>query len=101
VSRELAALGLADFFGVVVCADEAGARKPDPAPLLLALARLRVPPGEAAYMGDSPEDIQMARAANVFAVGIPGGFPNRGALAAAGPDLLAPSLGEAVEALFS
>jgi phosphoglycolate phosphatase len=101
VSREVAALGLADFFGVVVCADEAGARKPDPAPLLLALARLRVPPGEAAYMGDSPEDIQMARAANVFAVGIPGGFPNRGALAAAGPDLLAPSLGEAVEALFS
>ena len=33
-------------------------------------------------MGDSPEDVQMARAAGVFAVGIPGGFPNREALAA-------------------
>ena len=100
VSRELAALDLGDSFGAVVCADEAGARKPHPAPLLLALARLRVHPREAAYVGDSPEDIQMARAANVFAVGIPGGFPNRGALAAADPDLLTPSLGEAVEALL-
>ena len=101
VSRELATLGLADVFGAVVCADEAGARKPHPAPLVLALARLRVHPREAAYVGDSPEDIQMARAASVFAVGIPGGFPNREALAAASPDLLTPSLGEAVEALLS
>jgi HAD superfamily hydrolase (TIGR01549 family) len=101
VSRELAALNLEDFFGAVVCADEAGSRKPHPAPLLLALARLRVHPREAAYVGDSPEDIEMARAANVFAVGVPGGFPNRGALAAASPDLLTPSLKEAVEALLS
>ena len=35
---------------------------------------------EAAYVGDSPEDVAMARAAGVFSVGIPGGFPNRGAL---------------------
>jgi phosphoglycolate phosphatase len=101
VSRELAALGLEDFFAAVVCADEAGARKPDPAPLLLALARLNVHHREAAYVGDSPEDIEMARAASVFAVGVPGGFPNRGALAVASPDLLTSSLGEAVEALLS
>ncbi len=31
----------------------------------------------------------MARAAGAFSVGIPGGFPNRGALAASGPDLMA------------
>jgi hypothetical protein len=33
-------------------------------------------------------------------VGIPGGFPNREALEAAAPDLLAPSLDAAVEALL-
>jgi phosphoglycolate phosphatase-like HAD superfamily hydrolase len=42
----------------------------------------------------------MARAAGALAVGIPGGFPNREALRAASPDLLFPSLDEAVEALL-
>jgi hypothetical protein len=41
----------------------------------------------------------MARAAGVYAVGIPGGFPNRAALAEARPDLLAPSLEAAVQGL--
>ena len=58
-------------------------------------------PEEAAYLGDSPEDVAMARAAGVFAVGIPGGFPNRGALAASEPDLLAPSLDDALDRLLS
>ncbi len=42
----------------------------------------------------------MAKAAGVFAVGIPGGFPNREALAASRPDLLARSLDEALPALL-
>jgi phosphoglycolate phosphatase-like HAD superfamily hydrolase len=42
----------------------------------------------------------MARAAGAFAVGIPGGFPNREALVASAPDLLVPSLEQAVEALL-
>ena len=50
-------------------------------------------------MGDSPEDMEMARAAGAFSVGIPGGFPNEEALAASRPDLLLPSLAEAVVAL--
>jgi phosphoglycolate phosphatase-like HAD superfamily hydrolase len=51
-------------------------------------------------VGDSPEDVAMAKAAGVRAVGIPGGFPNRAALAASAPDLLAPSLEAAVAALL-
>ncbi len=54
----------------------------------------------AAYVGDSPEDVQMAHAAGVFAVGIPGGFPNRHALGCAAPELLAPSLEAAVSTLL-
>ena len=38
----------------------------------------------------------MAKAAGAFAIGVPGGFPNREALAASRPDLLAPSLEEAL-----
>lgn len=97
VGRELAALDMARLFEVVVCSEDIVHRKPHPEALLLALARLRVPPDQAAYVGDSPEDVQMAQAAEVMAVGIPGGFPNRDALAASRPEVLAPTLAEAMD----
>jgi HAD superfamily hydrolase (TIGR01509 family) len=100
VRREIRALGLDRYFGAVVCGGETARRKPDPEPLLLALERLDVPPAAAAYVGDSPEDVAMARSAGSFAVGIPGAFPNREALAASRPDVLAPSLPEALQALL-
>ena len=88
------------LFATAVCGGETARRKPHPEPLLTALGKLAVPPAECAYVGDSPEDVAMARAAGALAVGIPGGFPNREALRAASPDLLFPSLDEAVEALL-
>ena len=100
VSRELADLGVAALFEVLVCAEDTVQRKPHPEALLLALERMRVPPGEAVYIGDSPEDVQMAQAAGVRAVGIPGGFPNREALAAARPDLLEATLAGALDRLL-
>jgi HAD superfamily hydrolase (TIGR01549 family) len=102
VRREIQALGLEGFFGsAVVCGGDTRQRKPHPEPLLAGLERLGIGPDEAAYLGDSPEDVAMAKAARVFAVGIPGGFPNREALAASEPDLLVPDLDAAVEALLS
>jgi HAD superfamily hydrolase (TIGR01509 family) len=95
VRRELAVLGVASFFSSVVCAGEAGRKKPHPEPLLLALSRLGIPALDSAYVGDSPEDVEMARAAGAYAVGIPGGFPNRAALRTARPHYVAESLDEA------
>jgi phosphoglycolate phosphatase-like HAD superfamily hydrolase len=100
VRRELEALGLAGLFGAVVCGGDTVRRKPDPEPLNVALQRLTLGPTEAVYVGDSPEDVHMARAAGVFSVGIPGGFPNREALVASAPGLLAPSLEAALERLL-
>jgi HAD superfamily hydrolase (TIGR01509 family) len=100
VRQELETLGVAGFFETVVCGGETARRKPDPEPLLVALQRLSVPPAASAYVGDSPEDVLMARAAGAFAVGIPGGFPNREALRASAPDVLAPSLESARLALL-
>ena len=99
VRGEIASLGLAAFFAAVVCGGETAGRKPHPEPLLAALGRRSVGARESAYVGDSPEDVLMAKAAGAFAIGVPGGFPNRAALAAAEPHLLAPSLAEAVAAL--
>ena len=101
VRREIATLSLEGYFGpAVVCGGETERRKPDPEPLLVGLDKLGVTPLEAVYLGDSPEDVEMSKAAGVYAVGIPGGFPNRDALAASGPDLLAESLDAALEVLL-
>ena len=97
VSRELADLAVAELFQALVCAEDTVQRKPHPEPLLLALEKMRLAPGEAVYIGDSPEDVQMAQAAGVRAVGIPGGFPNRESLAAARPEVLAPTLAAALD----
>lgn len=99
VRGEVEALGLARYFSAVVCGGETEGRKPHPEPLLVALGRLSIDPARAAYVGDSPEDVTMAKAAGACAIGVPGGFPNRAALAAADPHLLAGSLAEAVSAL--
>ena len=101
VGREVAALELADALSVIVCAEDIVNRKPHPEALLLALERLRLEPAQAAYVGDSPEDVKMARAAGVFAVGVPGGFPNREALEASRPDVWAESLAGGLDALLA
>jgi HAD superfamily hydrolase (TIGR01509 family) len=92
VERDLATLGLAARFQTLVCKEDVGIRKPHPEGLRMALSRLGCAPEDAVYVGDSPEDIFMARAARVFAVAIPGGFPNREALAAAGADVTLESI---------
>ena len=99
VARDIVSLDVHAYFRTVVCSEDVGRRKPDPEGLLLALERVGVAPGEAAYVGDSPEDVEMARAAGAFSVGVPGGFPNREALEASAPDLFAEDLAAVVAAL--
>lgn len=65
--RLLAEQGIADLFGAVVCMHDAP-RKPDPAPVRLALERLGVSGGW--LVGDTPDDVRAARAAGVVPVGI-------------------------------
>ena len=92
VERDLAALGVAAHFATLVCREDVEHRKPHPEGLLTALFRLACAREDAVYVGDSPEDIAMAGAAGVHAVAIPGGFPNRAALAAAGADVTMESI---------
>lgn len=101
VTHDLEILGLQACFEAVACAEDSPHRKPHPEPLLRTLDRLAVRPEDAAYVGDSPEDVAMAKAAGSFAVGIPGGFPNRQALLAASPDFWAENLDQATEALLA
>ena len=80
---------LEEAFDAVVAADDTERHKPHPEPLLLALDRLRADPGEAAYVGDSPFDVQAARAAGVFSVAVTwGGIHAAERLARERPDAL-------------
>jgi HAD superfamily hydrolase (TIGR01509 family) len=74
-------------------------KKPHPEGLLLCLDRLGIAAGEAVYVGDSPEDIAMARAAGVFSIAVAGGYPNRDGLLSSQPDAFAASLRDVVEVL--
>lgn len=80
--------GLMDHFPVIVTPEDVASPKPDPEPVLLALDRLGVRPGEALFVGDSPHDVAAGRAAGVRTAGaLWGPFP-RAALEREGPDWL-------------
>jgi HAD superfamily hydrolase (TIGR01549 family) len=70
VELAFAQLPIEHFFDVVVGGDETDRHKPDPAPLMLALERLGVAADDAAYVGDSPFDMQAAKAAGLYAIGV-------------------------------
>jgi len=58
---------IGDLFGAVVCMEDA-ARKPDPAPVRLALERLGV--RRAWMVGNTPDDIRAAAGAGVVPLGV-------------------------------
>jgi phosphoglycolate phosphatase len=92
VRRQMKAQGVASHFRVCVCGEDAAKRKPHPAPLLLALSRLGLRPAECVYIGDAPEDVEMARRAGVFSVAVQGPSATRQTVAAAQPDVLLASI---------
>lgn len=100
VLRELVEHALDPHFAHVTCGGDTPNRKPHPEPLLTCLARLGVAPAHAAYIGDSPEDVMMAKAAGVYVIGITGPYPNREALRASRPDHVAESVLDAVRRLL-
>jgi pyrophosphatase PpaX len=83
------------LFDVVVAGDETERHKPHPEPLLRALAQIGAAPGEAAYVGDSPFDVQAAKAGGLVAVGVTWGrIHSRERLAQEEPDHLVDTVEE-------
>lgn len=68
----LEAHDLASAVDVIVGRDSVSSRKPDPEPLLAALASLGVEPGRALFVGDSPGDGTAAERAGVTFRAVPG-----------------------------
>ena len=75
--------------------------KPHPEPLLRGLELLGgVPKDEAAYVGDSPFDVEAARAAGLTSVAVSWGAFSEDRLRAAEPEYLVPDIGSAVDILL-
>lgn len=91
--------GIDDYFDATVCAGEASGNKPEPDPILACLEQLGVAPAEAAYVGDSPSDIQAALAAKVVAIGVTWGVFTEERLVAEKPDVLVHTIPELAEQL--
>jgi HAD superfamily hydrolase (TIGR01509 family) len=94
VRKQIRDFNLAAYFSTCVCAEDPARRKPNPAPLKLALRRLRLPPKDCVYVGDAPEDIEMARRAGVRSIGVRGPFPTAARVLAARPNLMLNSIAE-------
>jgi HAD superfamily hydrolase (TIGR01509 family) len=94
VRRQLRDFGLCDHFSACIFSEDTSRKKPHPAPLQLALARIGAEPEECVYVGDAPADIEMARRAGVRAVGVLGPFPCAAQIRSARPDLLLASIRE-------
>ena len=94
VTRQLREFGLTRTFTARVCSGDTVHRKPHPAPLRLALRQLQLEPSACIYVGDSPEDLEMADRAGVPAIAILGPFPTERRLRQARPRFLLESISE-------
>jgi HAD superfamily hydrolase (TIGR01549 family) len=95
VIRQLHSFRLNKLFAASICAGDTNLKKPHPEPLQVAIDKMRLHPSSCVYVGDAPQDIEMARSAGVFAIGVLGPFPTEKRLRASSPDLLL----ESIEAL--
>ena len=92
VRQQIREFGLAECFSTCVYSEDSSRRKPHPAPLEMALERLSARREESVYVGDTPEDVEMARRAGVRPIGVFGPFPTADRIRAAKPDLLLRSI---------
>jgi HAD superfamily hydrolase (TIGR01509 family) len=99
VLRQLREFHLTRVFSARVCSGDTLRKKPHPEPLRLALRQMELEPASCVYVGDSPQDVEMARSAGVLAIGVLGPFPTERCLRAARPEFLIRSLEELPDVL--
>jgi HAD superfamily hydrolase (TIGR01509 family) len=94
VTRQLREFALTRIFRARVCGGDTREKKPHPEPLRLALRQMKMEEEECVYVGDTPEDLEMARAVGMRAIAFLGPFPTEKRLRAAKPEFLLKKLEE-------
>jgi phosphoglycolate phosphatase len=94
VQPHLERASFGDWFDAIVGGDDAPAKKPDPAPLALAAARLGVDVRRMLMVGDSANDVACARAAGAPVVAVSYGYREGRTVQELAADAIVDSLGE-------
>jgi phosphoglycolate phosphatase len=94
----LETLGISHYFAHCIGGDDVSAKKPDPAPLLLAAQLCSVAPAHSVLIGDSISDFKAARAAGFQSIGVTYGYnhgqPVRSLQQPLAPDVIIDSFAE-------
>lgn len=94
VMRQLREFALTRTFRAHVCGGDTPEKKPHPAPLRMALKQMKLEAEECVYVGDTHEDLEMARTTGMRAIAFLGPFPTEKRLRAAKPEFLLKRLEE-------
>jgi pyrophosphatase PpaX len=84
-TNTLRAAGLDGHLPLLVAMEDTDSHKPNPEPLVLALARLGVKATDCVYIGDAVVDVLAAKAAGMESIAVTWGAGDRADLLAAGP----------------
>lgn len=99
--RVLEACALIDRFPVVIGSDSTPHHKPHPAPAHAALDRLGISTADAAVVGDTVYDVEMARAAGCRALAAGWGYGSEESLRAAGAEAIVESVAQLRDLLLA
>jgi HAD superfamily hydrolase (TIGR01509 family) len=99
--RQMARFGWEPFFDPIITPDEVTHGKPHPETLELMQTLTGLGPGDILMVGDTPFDLDMARAAGVPSLAVGHGFYPQEALAACGPRAYAPDTAALRDILIS
>jgi len=97
VVREVSELGLEHVFEIVICNEQMTNKKPHPEGLETALRSLSCKCEHAVYVGDSPDDIEMGRSANMLTAGLRSSYPTSWKLESLRPDIFLNSFEELLQ----
>jgi phosphoglycolate phosphatase-like HAD superfamily hydrolase len=92
----LAGIGVAGLVDALLCGDDDGPTKPEPAALIAIADRLGAAIGRTAMVGDTTADLRMARAAGARAIGVASGIESAADLALHA-DLVVATIAELVQ----
>lgn len=86
IRRSMDYFNLTPLFDAIVGIESTTHHKPHPEPVFFALEQLGVAAHEAVFVGDSPHDVEAAKAAGVRVIAVTWGAYTRDEIAPSGPD---------------
>ena len=89
--------GMDGYFSVLVGGDSLATRKPSPEPLLHAAQLLKVSAPKCVMIGDSVNDVEAARAANMPVICVSYGYNHGEPISSAHPDILVDRLDQLIQ----